>query len=161
MTLSCIVAVAENGVIGRDNALPWRLPADLRRFRRLTTGHAIIMGRRTYESIGRPLPDRVSVVLTRDRSYRPAGVTVVHSLEQAIEICADRAEAFIIGGRAIFESALPRCQRLYLTRVEAEMEGDVTFPLPDLSGWTLVHEESHPSDERNDYPHTFQVYERL
>ncbi len=160
MTLSCIVAVSENGVIGRDNGLPWKLSADLRRFKQLTTGHAIIMGRKTFDSIGRPLPNRTSIVLTRDLDYAPPGVMVVHSLDEAVAACKDQEEAFVIGGEAVFREALPRTERLYLTRVHASVEGDAYFPEPDLTDWKLVQQERHLEDDKNNYAFTFQVHER-
>ncbi len=160
MTLSCIVAVSENGVIGRKNDLPWKLSADLRRFKQLTTGNAIIMGRKTFDSIGRPLPGRTSIVMTRDPGYESPGVVVVHSFDQAVAACEDQQEGFVIGGEAVFREALPRTQRLYLTRVHADVEGDVYFPEADLAGWKLLQQERHSEDDKNDYPFTFCVYER-
>ena len=160
MTLSCIVAVSENGVIGRDNCLPWKLSADLRRFKQLTTGHAIIMGRKTFDSIGRPLPNRTSIVMTRDLDYAPTDVMVVHSLDEAVAACHDQEEAFVIGGEAVFREALPRTERLYLTRVHASVEGDAYFPEPDLTDWKLVQQERHLEDDKNNYAFTFQVHER-
>jgi len=160
MTLSCIVAVSENGVIGRNKNLPWKLSADLRRFKQLTTGHAIIMGRKTFDSIGRPLPNRISIVLTRNRDYAPPGVMVVHSFDQAVAACQDQQEAFVIGGEAVFREALPRTKRLHLTRVHANIEGDAYFPETDLADWKLLDQEHHSEDERNDYAFTFYVYER-
>ena len=160
MTLSCIVAVSENGVIGRKNELPWKLSADLRRFKQLTTGHAIIMGRKTFDSIGRPLPGRTSIVMTRDLGYESPGVVVVHSFDQAVAACEDQQEAFVIGGEAVFREALPRAQRLYLTRVHKNAEGDAYFPEAEIAGWKLLQQERHPEDDKNDYPFTFCVYER-
>ncbi len=160
MTLSCIVAVSENGVIGRKNGLPWKLSADLRRFKQLTTGHAIIMGRKTFDSIGRPLPGRTSIVMTRDPGYESPGVVVVHSFDQAVAACEDQQEAFVIGGAAVFREALPRTQRLYLTRVHGDVEGDVYFPETDLAAWKLLRQERHSQDDKNDHPFTFCVYER-
>ena len=160
MTLSCIVAVSQNGVIGRGNGLPWKLSADLRRFKQLTTGHAIIMGRKTFESIGGPLPHRTSVVITRNRHYESPGVVVVHSFDQSVDACKDQHKAFVIGGEAVFRAALPRAERLYLTRVHANIKGDTYFPETYLAAWKLLQQEDHPADERNDYPFTFCVYVR-
>ena len=160
MTLSCIVAVSENGVIGRKNELPWKLSADLRRFKQLTTGHAIIMGRKTFDSIGRPLPNRTSIVMTRDLGYESPGVVVVHSFDQAVAACQDQQEAFVIGGEAVFREALPQARRLYLTRVHKNVEGDAYFPEAELAGWKLLQQERHSEDDKNDYPFTFCVYER-
>jgi len=160
MILSCIVAVAENGVIGRGNGLPWRLSADLKRFKELTTGHALIMGRKTFESIGRPLPNRTSIVLTRDRAYQQPGAVVVHSLEEALDRCRGEQEVFAIGGAAVFREALPRAQRLYLTRVHADVAGDVRFPDESLAGWERIEQTPLPADEKNEYATTFEVYVR-
>lgn len=126
--VTLVAAVAENGVIGRDNALPWRLPDDLRRFRALTLGHTVIMGRRTYDSLGRPLPERSNIVISRDPARRIEGVTVVGSLEAALSRLPDDAEAFVIGGAEIYRLALPVADRLVLTEVRASYKGDVRFP---------------------------------
>jgi len=160
MTLSCIVAVSDNGVIGKDNKLPWHLPADLKHFKALTMGHAMIMGRKTYESIGRPLPGRTSIVLTRSTHHAPEGVTIAGSLDEALAACGDGTDAFVIGGESVFREALPRCHRIYLTRVHAEINGDTFFPLGSLEGWTLLEDERHPPDEKHLYPYSFQVYAR-
>ena len=170
--LSLIVAAAENNVIGRGGALPWRLPADLAHFKRLTMGAAILMGRKTYDSIGRPLPGRKSIVLTRDTAWRAihdAPLTkellVVESLEQAIALAAqteveNKAEVFIIGGGEIYQLALPQADRVYLTRVHATVEGDATFPALDPTEWRLASSEAQPADQRNEHPCTFEVWER-
>ena len=160
MRLSIIVAVAKNGVIGHRGRLPWHLPADLARFRELTTGHAMIMGRRTFESIGRALPGRRSVVLSGKPGYDGDGITVVGSLAGALEACAQEQEAFVIGGASVYAEALPRAMRAYITRVGAEVEGDTFFPDTELSGWSIVEESEHPADAKNAYPLTFVVYER-
>lgn len=160
MKLSLILAMAENRVIGRGNDLPWHLPADLKRFKALTLDHAIVMGRRTFESIGRPLPRRRSIVISRDPAYAADGVEVAHSLDEALQLAAGDDEVFVIGGAAVFAAALPRADRLYLTRVHAEAEGDVTCPPLDDGSWKLLSEERHEADERHAYPFTFQVYER-
>jgi dihydrofolate reductase len=162
--LSLLVAVSDTGVIGRDNALPWRLSADLRRFRRLTTGHAIVMGRKTYESLGRPLPERTNIVVTRQADFAPPGVLVVHSIDAAIEQArkadGDDSEIFIIGGAEIYRQTLSRADRLYLTRVHTDVEGDTHLQL-DFDEWRLVEESQHPADEKNEFPHTYAVYERV
>ncbi|HYO52498.1 dihydrofolate reductase [Archangium sp.] len=158
MRLSAIVAMASNRCIGRDNALPWRLPADLKRFKQLTMGHTLIMGRKTYESIGRPLPGRTMLVLTRQRGYAPEGVQVVHSLEQALEL-ARGDEVFIAGGADLYRQSLDRVRRLYLTRIAREYEGDTFFPELDLSGWRLLAEEHHPATA-TEPPFSFFTYER-
>lgn len=160
MTVSLLVAMAENRVIGRDGDLPWHLPTDLKRFKRLTTGHAIVMGRRTWESIGRPLPKRRSIVVSRRPGYEAAGAEVASGLEEALALAADDDEVFVIGGAELFAAALDRADRLYLTRVHAEVEGDVRMPPFDDGSWELVAEESHGGDERHAYSFTFETYER-
>lgn len=166
MQLSIIVAVAENGVIGREGTLPWHLSADLQRFKRLTMGHPILMGRRTWESIGRPLPGRTSIVITRQRDYQPghAGVLVAANLDEALtharRVSKEIDVAFIIGGARIYEMSLPRADRLLMTVVHAAVDGDVRFPHVDWSAWRLESEESHPADANNDYRHTFQTWLR-
>ncbi len=160
MTLSVIVAMSENRLIGRGGDLPWHLSADLKRFRRLTTGHAIIMGRKTYESIGRPLPERRSIVITRQTDYRAERVETAGSLDAALALAAGDSEAFVIGGAEVFREALPRASRLYLTLVHAEIEGDVYLPQFDQDAWTLASEQRHAADERNDFDYSFLVYER-
>lgn len=159
MRISLIAAVARNGVIGRDNELPWRLSADLKRFRQLTMGHHVIMGRRTYESIGRPLPGRKFIVVSRNWRGAPEGVTLARSVEEALR-AADGDEVFILGGSEIFRLTLPVADRLYLTRVEADVEGDVHFPEIDPEEWVLVSREELGADEKNDYPTTYLVYDR-
>ncbi|NOY42453.1 MAG: dihydrofolate reductase [Planctomycetes bacterium] len=167
MPLTLIVAVAENNVIGRQGDLPWRLSADLRRFKRLTMGHAILMGRKTWESIGRPLPGRTSVVITRQTDYQPGfeEVLVAADLDEALTLAqgADVSDdqAFVIGGAAIYELSLPRADRLLLTRVHAEVEGDVFFPEVDWSQWRLVSEEKHDQDDKNDFSFSFQNFKRV
>ena len=161
MIVSLIVAMSENRVIGRAGGLPWRLSDDLRRFKRLTTGHTIIMGRRTFASIGRPLPDRTSIVITRQADWQANGTIVVHSLDEALGHAGDADEAFIIGGGEIFKQALPRADRLYLTIVHAELRGDVSFPEIDESAWQCIHEEHHESNERNEYAYTFRDLARV
>lgn len=152
-----IAAIAQNGIIGRDNDLPWRLSGDLRRFKRLTSGHAIVMGRRTWESLPGALPKRRNLVLTRDRAYVAEGATCIGSLNEALEQVQD-TELFVIGGAAVYQAALPLADRMELTWVEAEVEGDVSFPSFDLGAWTLVQEEAGPGDGM--YPYRFATYVR-
>lgn len=174
--LSLIVAAAENNVIGRGGELPWRLPADLAHFKRLTMGAAILMGRKTYDSIGRPLPGRKSIVLTRDTAWRAIHdeVLVAESLDMAIEVAIEVAialaaqnevqnadEVFVIGGGEIYRLALPKADRVYLTRVHTTVEGDATFPTLNATEWRLTSSESHPADDRNEHPCTFEVWERV
>ncbi len=160
MKLTLIAAVADGGVIGRSNTLPWYLPADLRRFKQLTTGHTVIMGRKTYESIGRPLPNRRNLVISHSKDFRPAGVTVVPSMEDALKLAKDDGAVFVIGGARVFEAALPIADRLELTRVHAAIAGDVFFPPFNPADWTLASEEKHPADDRNQYPYTFETFQR-
>ena len=164
MRISIIVAVAENGVIGRGGQLPWHLSADLQRFKRLTMGHTIIMGRRTWESIGRALPGRRTVVVTRQPNYRidDAGVAVAAKLDEALQIAeaAGDSEAFIVGGAALYLEALPRADRLYLTRVHAQVEGDTYFPKFDHAEWRQVSSEHRADDTKNEYPFNFELYQR-
>lgn len=158
--VSAIVAAAETGAIGKENKLLWHLPDDLRFFKRTTSGHAVIMGRKTYESVGRPLPNRTNVVITRQKDYKLEGAEVVHSLEAALEACADEKEVFIVGGADIYRQALPVADRVYLTRVHADLEGDSYFPRLDNVEWALQSAEHHGSDDRHAYAYTFEVYER-
>jgi len=160
MRVSLIVAISENGVIGRDSDLPWRLSADLRRFKRLTMGHHIIMGRKTFESIGRLLPGRTSVVITRQPDYTVEGALVAHDFDGAMRLCGDDDEVFVIGGGQIYNLALPQTERLYVTRVHANVDGDTHFPEIDIKQWRLLEEERFDADDRNEHEHTFSVYER-
>ncbi|OGL35684.1 hypothetical protein A3F65_01175 [Candidatus Saccharibacteria bacterium RIFCSPHIGHO2_12_FULL_47_16b] len=163
MTLSIIVAVADKGVIGRQGQMAWHLPAELAYFRKVTTGHPIIMGRVTHESIGRTLPDRLNLVITRNPDYRPQkGSLVVNSLEAAIEkaeTAEGSEEIFVIGGEEIFRQALPLADKIYLTQVQANIEGDKFFHF-DLDDWQLVWSEEHQADGQNKYPFDFMVYNR-
>jgi len=157
--LTLVVACAENRVIGLDGDLPWRLPDDLRRFRRLTTGHAILMGRRTWESIGRPLPKRRNVVVTRS-GVDAAGIESHASLEAALAAVAEDPEPFVIGGEALYTAALPEATRIERTLVHAEPEGDAFFPEVDWSAWKRVFEEDHAADARHEHAFTFETWER-
>jgi dihydrofolate reductase len=158
--VSIFVAMSENRVIGRDGDLPWHLPADLKRFRALTTGHTIIMGRRTWQSIGRPLPQRRSIVLTGRSDFRPQSADVACSLDEALTLAAGDEEVFVIGGAALYRAALPSAERLYLTMIHAQVEGDVRFPEVDLESWQLVEDERHEADDRHLYPYSFRRYDR-
>jgi dihydrofolate reductase len=158
--LSLVVAAAENGVIGRDNALPWRLSVDLRRFKALTLGHTVIMGRKTFESIGKGLPGRRNLVVSRNPEFRPAGATRVPSLEAALSAAGPAGEVFVIGGADIYRQALPLAERIYFTLVHARPEGDSRFPLPEQPDWRMVSSEMHAADEKNDFPTEFRVYDR-
>jgi len=162
MRVSIIAAVAENGVIGREGRLPWHLPDDLRRFKQLTMGHTLVMGRKTWDSIGRPLPGRRMVVLTRQTDFRPDGVEVASSLDDALAIAraAGDDEAFLIGGAEIYRLAWPRAERLYLTRVHANVPGDAHFPDVDWSQWERVDSQDHSSDANHEFAFTFETYRR-
>ncbi len=157
-----IVAVSSNGVIGRDGDLPWHLPADLRHFKNTTMGHHLIIGRRTWIEVGKPLPGRTMVVVTRSRSFSADGVAVVHSVEDALKIARDDDEPFIGGGSQIYRIALARklVDRIYLTRIHAEVEGDTHFPDLDANQWELVSEDHHEADEKNEFAYSFLRYQR-
>ena len=169
--IALVVARARNGVIGRDGDLPWRLRSDLQRFKAITIGKPCIMGRKTWESLPlRPLPGRLNVVLTRDEGWgedgQAKGALVCRTLDEAIEIAREQAqddgvdEICVIGGAGLFEAALPRAKRLYVTEVEAEPEGDVLFPAFDEAAWTEVSSEAHPAGEKDDHAFVFRVLER-
>jgi dihydrofolate reductase len=164
--LCLVVAVAENGVIGRDNALPWRLSSDLKRFKALTMGKPLIMGRRTFESIGRPLPGRANIVVTRDEGFRPADVVVARDLPDAIAAAEEAARAagaseiMVIGGAGVYECVLPRADRIYLTEVHAAPDGDTRFPGLDRDDWREVSREFHPAEPGETSDCSFVVLER-
>lgn len=160
MILSLVVAVARNGVIGRNNRLPWRLPDDLAYFKRVTMGHPVVMGRRTHESIGKPLSGRKNVVVTRDPHYHAPGCTVVTSLDAAWEAAGDAAEVCVIGGTSLFAESLPKADRIHLTEVQAEVEGDTFFPPFDRREWTEREVARHPADERHEFPFRIVVLDR-
>ena len=161
MTISLVVAASTNNVIGSDGGLPWHLPDDLRHFKRLTTGKPVVMGRRTFESIGRPLPDRRNIVMTRDPGYTARGCDVVSSVREALDLVEDADEAMIIGGGQVYRDFLPYADRIYLTRVQADVEGDTYFPDIDEAGWRLVSSEAHAADEKHAYAFDVMVFERL
>jgi dihydrofolate reductase len=152
--------MAENRVIGVNNTLPWRLPADLRHFRQLTTGHHVIMGRRNYESIGKPLPDRTNIVITRNPAYQAPGCRVKHSLAQALQNTQDDPEVFIIGGAEIYRQAIADADRIYLTLVHADISGDTFFPEFDAREWRETSRTRHEADEKNPYAYSFVTYDR-
>ena len=160
MRIALIVAMAENRVIGRNNQLPWRIPADLRHFKALTLGKPVIMGRKTYESIGRPLPGRDNIVVTADSGYQAEGCQVVHSVEQALEAAGSCEEAMIIGGANLYRQTLENADRLCLTLVKAEPEGDTWFPEIELQQWREIERQAHAADESNEYDYDFVVLER-
>lgn len=158
--LALIAALARNRVIGRDNRLPWRLPADLRFFKQTTMGKPLLMGRRTWESIGRPLPGRRMMVLSRDPNYQAPGCTVARSLDEALDVAGAVPEIMVIGGASLYEQTLPLAEHLYLTRVEADLPGDTWFPEWNEWDWRLVWEAAHPADTEHAWPYRFQRWER-
>ncbi|MDR3437679.1 dihydrofolate reductase [Telmatospirillum sp.] len=159
--LSLIVAVAANGVIGRDNQLPWRIPEDLRYFKRVTMGKPVLMGRKTFLSIGKPLPGRTNIVLTRDRAWRsPAGVVVAHDLTEALleaDALCPVGEVMVIGGAMLFNATMARARRLYLTEVHRDYQGDAVFPLPDPAVWREASREDHAGDP----PYSFVILDKI
>jgi dihydrofolate reductase len=159
--IGLIVAMAEGRVIGAGGRLPWHLPADLRHFRTLTLGKPIVMGRRTFESIGRPLPGRTNIVVTRDPEVRGAGVWVARDLETALAMARPLGEVMVIGGASIYARALPLCERIYLTEVHAKINGDTWFPDYDPGEWREYNRSDHPPDPANRYPYSFVVLERV
>jgi dihydrofolate reductase len=159
VSLSLIVAIAKNRVIGVNNTLPWHLPEDLKRFRSLTTGHHIIMGRKTYDSLGRLLPGRTTVIVTRNQNYKVEGAIVVHSLEGAIAACGDDNEAFLIGGAELYKDGLKLANKLYLTEIDAEYEGDAFFPEFEMNEWKEGEREGHQAE--NGLGFSYITYQRI
>lgn len=159
--LSLIAAVARNGVIGRDGKIPWRIPGDLPRFKRITMGHPVIMGRRTWESLGKPLPGRRNLVLSRAPALKLAGAEVFASLAQALASCAQASEVFVIGGTEAYREALPLAHRLLLTEIDADIEGDAFFPPFDRAAWRQTGREQHAANADNPLPFSYVDYERV
>ncbi len=158
--LSLIVAASHNGVIGAGGKLPWHLSVDLQRFKQLTMGHPILMGRKTFESIAKPLPGRTNIVITRQKDFQACGATVAHSLEEALQMCENEAEVFVIGGAEIYRQALPLADRIYLTRIDQGFQGNTyLFPI-DPGAWKEIAREDFPADAANPFPHSFLTYER-
>jgi dihydrofolate reductase len=162
MKVSLIVAADENNVIGVQNKLPWHLPEDLQHFRKVTADHPIIMGRKTYESIGRPLPGRRNIVITRQKNFKRKGIEIVPTLDKALKAASlgEGDEAFVIGGGEIFRLAMPIAQRIYFTRIHGAFEGDITFPAIEEKEWRELSREKHEADEKNPHTFTFLLYER-
>ena len=158
--LSMVVATANNRVIGKDNDMPWHLPADLAYFKKTTLGKPVIMGRKTYESIGRPLPGRQNIVISRDINYKAEGVETVTSVDAALALVSEVEEVMVIGGGAIYQHCLPAADRLYITHIEAEIEGDTQFPFYDTNIWKKVSSSIRLADEKNAYNLEFCVYEK-
>ena len=161
MRLSIVVAMDDNRLIGSKNQLPWHLPADLAYFKKLTTGKSILMGRKTYDSIGRPLPNRRNIVITRNANISIPGCEVVSSIDHALELTKDDPEVMVIGGASLCEQLLPKINRLYITKIDGEFEGDVFFPKYDDFDWLEVSCESHPKDNSNAYSYKFIVLDRV
>lgn len=158
--ISAVVAMARDGVIGRDNAMPWHLPDDLKRFKALTMGKPMLMGRKTFEAIGKPLPGRTSLVLTRDPSWQAKDVIAVRSVDEALQQAGNVPELCIVGGAEIYRLTLPITQRIHLTRIHASIPGDAVFPAIDTSEWRETERTEHPADERHAYAMTFSTLER-
>ncbi|HMP74658.1 MAG TPA: dihydrofolate reductase [Kiritimatiellia bacterium] len=161
MRISIIVAVAENSVIGLDGQLPWRLPNDLRHFKAVTMGKPVVMGRRTWESLGRPLPGRRNVVVSSRAEFQPEGAEVVVSLSAALDLLAGAEEIFIIGGARLYAEAFPLAHRVYLTEVHAAVPGDTCCPAWDRSAWREIHREEHAADERHAFSFAFVTLDRI
>ena len=160
--ISLIAAIGKNNELGKDNKLVWNMPTDLEFFRKKTSGHPVIMGRKTFESIGRPMPNRQNIVITRDKTYLRHGVEVVHSLDEALRQAQSKQDIFIIGGEEIFKKAMSIADRLYITHIDAtDKDANVFFPeiIPVI--WNEVSHEEHQADEKNPYNYTFSVYERI
>ncbi len=159
--ISIAVAIGENYAIGKNNQLLWHMPADLKFFKQTTSGHSVIMGRKTFDSVGKPLPNRKNIVVTRDKRLQIAGVEMANSLNEALAICEhDTNDVFIIGGAEIYRQALPLTNTLYLTTIHHTFEADTFFPELDWTQWKQIKSEKHLADEKNAYPYTFAVYER-
>ena len=161
--ISLIVAIAQNRVIGKNNQMPWHFPADLKHFKKVTYGSPIIMGRKTFESIGKPLPGRKSIIISRQKDYSLNfdSVEIVHSFSDAAKAAKDYEEAFVIGGSDIYKLALPFAEKIYMTKLDLEVAGDTYFPELDSQKWTLVDEEHHQADEKNPHDYSFLVFERI
>jgi len=158
--ISLIWGMDKHRLIGRDNALPWSLPADMQWFRKQTMGKPILMGRKTYASIGRPLPGRLNLVLSRQDEPAIEGCTRVTSLDAARDAAGDAQELMVMGGAEVYQQLIPKATRLYITHIDASFEGDAWFPELNMSAWTRVFHEPHAADERNPYPYTFEIWEK-
>ena len=159
--LSLITAVSENGVIGKDNRLPWRISSDLKRFKRLTMGHTLILGRKTFESIGKPLPGRDTVVITRSEGWHYPGVRVAHSIDEALHYASSDNYPYVGGGAQIYAMALPLAKQIHLTRVHTTIQGDVLFPEIDPEEWELTSEKKFPANAHDEYATTYQIMNRV
>lgn len=161
MHISAIVAMSENRVIGRNNQLPWHLPADLRHFKQITMGHPIVMGRKTYASIGRPLPGRRNIIISRNTNFQTQGCEVFNTIDDALLALKNAEDIFVIGGAQLFEEFLPRIETLYLTVVHADISGDVFFPEMDSSQWQEIVREDHLADGDNEYAYSFITLKKV
>lgn len=161
MKLAIIVATDQQGLIGRDNDLPWKLSADLQYFRQVTMGKPLIMGRNTHQSIGRALPGRQNIVVTKNANFSAEGCTVVHSVAEALKACHDAKEVMVMGGASLYEQFLPHAERLYLTQVNASLDGDTWFPDWQKTEWHQVSREDHLADHKNEYNYSFMVFDRI
>lgn len=162
MIISTIVATAHNNVIGAENNIPWYLPADLQYFKKITLNHHIIMGRNCYESIGKPLPKRTNIIITRDAFFISSNCLVARSIDEALSLAYknNEEEVFIIGGGQIYDQTQELWDKIYLTEVDLDVKGDVYFPTINLNEWQLISEEHHNKDEKNEYNYSFKVYQR-
>jgi len=160
MLISIIVAMDEHGVIGVNGALPWRLSADLKHVKETTLGKPVLMGRKTHESIGRPLPGRENIVITRDAHFQSRGCTIFHDIDTALDYCKDQDEIVIMGGAQLYRQTLPRADRIYLTEVHASVRGDTWFPEFNRTQWREMFREDHDADKKNEYPYSFVLLER-
>ncbi|WP_140936567.1 dihydrofolate reductase [Sphingobacterium lumbrici] len=161
LKLTLIVAAAENNAIGKGNKMPWHLPNDFKYFKKNTLDHSIVMGRKTFESIGKALPERRNIVITRDLHYKAEDIDVANSLEEVLTYCRDEREIFIIGGAEIYRQTLPLAQKVLLTRVHTTVDGDAFFPELVPAAWKLVSSEAHQKDEKHAFDYSFEVYERI
>lgn len=161
MILSIIVAAAENNVIGRDNTLIWHLSADLKHFKQLTTGHTVVMGRNTFDSIGKALPQRRNIILTRNAAFSAEGCEIAGNMDEVMEMVKNEDEVFIIGGGAVYRECWERADKLYLTRVHTQAEGDTLIPAVDNNRWELVSKQDFSADEKNEFDYSFMEYRRI
>lgn len=156
-----VAAASENNVLGKDNDLVWHLPDDFKRFKQMTTGHSIVMGRKTFESFPKPLPNRTHYIVTRQKDYKVEGCVVVHSLEEALQMLKNEARIFIIGGGQIYHQSMSFGTKIELTRVHTKVEGDAFFPEINPLEWKLTNQEFHPKDDRHAFDFTYQTFEKL
>ena len=159
MIISIIAAMGKNRVIGKNNSLPWKLPADMKHFQDLTTGKPVIMGRKTFESIGKPLPNRKNIIMTKDQNYKAESYIVVHSIEEALKV-AENDEVMVIGGAQIYKEFLPRANKMHLTLIDADFEGDAYFPEYKIEEWEEIAYEEHERDAKNQYNYVFLTLKR-